>query len=136
MKTNKNVIRRNVAGDDILIPVHDSAKEHNGLFVLTPTGAEIWDMLVEEKGRRVLFSGCSHAGILDIVEWFSPDVLIGGFHVSKMALGAELTALGEALAAHNTDYYTCHCTGVEQYAFLRGRMPRLRYLAGGETVQI
>ena len=47
MKTNKNVIRRNVAGDDILIPVHDSAKEHNGLFVLTPTGAEIWDMLVE-----------------------------------------------------------------------------------------
>jgi DNA-binding CsgD family transcriptional regulator len=49
MKTNKNVIRRNVAGDDILIPVHDSAKEHNGLFVLTPTGAEIWDMLVEEK---------------------------------------------------------------------------------------
>ena len=91
-------------------------------------------LLVEEKGRQVLFSGCSHAGILDIVEWFSPDVLVGGFHVSKMALGEELTALGETLAAHGTEYYTCHCTGVEQYAFLRGRMPRLRYLAGGENV--
>ena len=45
-----------------------------------------------------------------------------------------VAALGDALAAHGTDYYTCHCTGVEQYAFLRGRMPRLRYLAGGETV--
>ena len=89
---------------------------------------------LSEGGRRVLISGCSHAGILDIVEWFSPDVLVGGFHVSKMALGEDLTALGDALAAHGTEYYTCHCTGMEQYAFLRGRMPRLRYLAGGETV--
>ena len=91
-------------------------------------------LLIEEGGKRVLISGCSHAGILDIVEWFSPDVLIGGFHVPKMALGEELTALGDALSAHSTDYYTCHCTGTEQYAFLRERMPRLRYLAGGETV--
>lgn len=91
-------------------------------------------LLIEEDGKRVLISGCSHAGILDIVEWFAPDVLIGGFHVSKMALGEELTALGEALAAHGTTYYTCHCTGMEQYAFLQKRMPRLRYLAGGETV--
>lgn len=97
-------------------------------------------LLVEEPlsegGRRVLFSGCSHAGILDIVEWFSPDVLVGGFHVSKMALGAELTALGEALAARGTEYYTCHCTGMEQYAFLQKRMPGLGYLAGGETLRI
>ena len=89
---------------------------------------------LSEGGRRILISGCSHAGILDIVEWFSPDILIGGFHVSKMVLGEELTALGEALAAHGTEYYTCHCTGMEQYAFLRGQMPRIRYLAGGETV--
>ena len=89
---------------------------------------------LSEGSNRVLISGCSHAGILDIVEWFSPDVLVGGFHVSKMALGEELTALGDALAAHGTEYYTCHCTGTEQYAFLRGQMPRLRYLAGGETV--
>lgn len=93
-------------------------------------------LLIEEAGRRVLISGCSHAGILDIVEWFAPDVLVGGFHVSKMALGEELTALGEALAAHGTEYYTCHCTGTEQYAFLRGQMPRLGYLACGETVRI
>ena len=95
---------------------------------------ELIEEPLSEGGKRVLISGCSHAGILDIVEWFEPDVLVGGFHVSKMALGEELTALGDALAAHGTEYYTCHCTGTEQYAFLRGRMPRLRYLAGGETV--
>lgn len=97
-------------------------------------------LLIEESlsegSNRVLISGCSHAGILDIVEWFEPDVLVGGFHVSKMALGTELTALGEALAAHSTDYYTCHCTGEAQYAFMGKYMPRLRYLACGESITI
>ena len=91
-------------------------------------------LLIRENGKRILLSGCSHTGILDIVEWFAPDVLIGGFHVSKMSPGQELAALGDALAAHHTDYYTCHCTGEAQFAFLRERMPRLRYLAGGQTI--
>lgn len=91
---------------------------------------------LSEGGKRVLISGCSHAGILDIVEWFEPDVLIGGFHVSKMTCGEELSALGEALAAHSTDYYTCHCTGEAQYAFMGKYMPRLRYLACGESITI
>ena len=91
-------------------------------------------LLIRERGRRILLSGCSHAGILDIAEWFRPDVLIGGFHVSKMDCGDDLAALARALSEQDTDYYTCHCTGEAQYAFLRGRMPRLRYRAGGETV--
>ena len=130
-------------GLTLLSPNGRERKHSLGSFGLTERVGDIFIpdnfrheqyLLVEEKGRRVLISGCSHAGILDIVEWFSPDVLVGGFHVSKMALGEDLTALGDALAAHGTEYYTCHCTGTEQYVFLRGRMPRLRYLAGGENV--
>lgn len=49
MKVNQNVIHRNVAGEDMLIPVNQAARDHNGLFVLTPTGAEIWDMLADGK---------------------------------------------------------------------------------------
>lgn len=49
MKTNPNIIHRNVAGEDMLVPVGDTALEHNGLFVLTPTGAEMWDYLAEGK---------------------------------------------------------------------------------------
>ena len=93
-------------------------------------------LLIEEAGRRVLISGCSHAGILDIVEWFKPDVLIGGFHVSKMPLGDRLASLAHALAERGTEYFTCHCTGTEQYRFMRRYMPRLRYLACGEIVDI
>ena len=91
---------------------------------------------LSEGGRRILISGCSHAGIWDIVEWFSPDVLIGGFHVSKMALGEELTALARALSEHDTDYYTCHCTGDAPYRLMNRFMPRLRYLACGESIVV
>ena len=74
------------------------------------------------------------SGILNIAEWFQPDVLIGGFHFSKLPLDDTLKDYAQYLEGFKTEYYTCHCTGTEQYAFLRGQMPRLRYLAGGETV--
>ena len=93
-------------------------------------------LLIRERGRRILLSGCSHAGILDIAEWFRPDVLIGGFHVSKMDCGDDLAALARALSEQDTDYYTCHCTGEAQYAFMGKYMPRLRYLACGESITI
>ena len=91
-------------------------------------------LLVEEAGKRVLFSGCSHRGILDIADWFRPDVLIGGFHVSKMAPGTELDAVADALNRYDTEYYTCHCTGVEQFVYLAERMPRVHYLACGDRL--
>ena len=75
-------------------------------------------LLIEEDGKRVLISGCSHKGILDITAWFSPDVLIGGFHFSKMPLDESLTQAAKTLSAYPTEYYTCHCTGEEQYAHM------------------
>lgn len=93
-------------------------------------------LLVEEKGRRVLFSGCSHKGILNITEWFSPDVLVGGFHLSKLPLDEKLTEYAAELTATGTSFYTCHCTGVEQYDFLRRTMKSLTYLSAGQSITI
>ena len=36
-------------------------------------------LLLTEGDKRVLISGCSHRGIVNIVHAFHPDVLIGGF---------------------------------------------------------
>ncbi len=93
-------------------------------------------LLIRERDRRVLVSGCSHKGIVDIAEWFSPDVLVGGFHVSKMPLGGELSSMARQLNTHKTVFYTCHCTGCEQFAFMRDRMERLHYLACGQSIII
>lgn len=74
IKTNPNVIRRNVAGEDILIPIGDSALEHNGLFVLTPTGAEIWDALVEGKSLEEIVANMAEEYGID-TETIRKDML-------------------------------------------------------------
>lgn len=93
-------------------------------------------LLIRENKKQILISGCSHKGILDITEWFKPDVLIGGFHYSKLPLDEALADAAKALAAHQTAFYTCHCTGREQYAFMRQYMPSLRYLSCGQTITV
>ncbi len=93
-------------------------------------------LLVEENGRRVLFSGCSHRGVEHLMERFRPDVLIGGFHFFRLPLDEALAARGAALDAFPAVYYTCHCTGALQYRFLKERMRNLHYLSTGDRVEI
>ncbi len=93
-------------------------------------------LLAEENGKKILFSGCSHRGILNIMHWFRPDVLIGGLHLSKLPLNETLAGYAKALDAYPTVYYTGHCTGTDQYRFMKERMRNLHYLSTGETVSI
>ncbi|MBR0026466.1 MAG: MBL fold metallo-hydrolase, partial [Clostridia bacterium] len=98
-------------------------------------------LLIEERGKRILISGCSHKGIENIMEWLKPDVLIGGFHFMKLepeGKGREdLIRAAKNLSAHPTAYYTCHCTGEAPYAFLKERMgEQLRYIAAGDVFEI
>lgn len=98
-------------------------------------------LVVEENGKRIVFSGCSHKGILNIVKWMQPDVLIGGFHFKKLNPAGDgramLAEAAEKLARGDTKYYTNHCTGLEQFVFLREIMgDRLAYLSVGETLEI
>ena len=93
-------------------------------------------LLVEERGKKILFSGCSHRGILNIMRWFRPDILIGGFHFSKLPLDETLDGYAKALDACPTVYYTGHCTGTEQYRFMKGRMKRIHYLSTGDSISI
>ena len=93
-------------------------------------------LLVREGSRRILFSGCSHRGILNIVDRFRPDILVGGFHVSKMPADNTLTELAQKLAAYGTDFYTCHCTGLPQLAHMARFMPRLHAITTGDSLNL
>jgi 7,8-dihydropterin-6-yl-methyl-4-(beta-D-ribofuranosyl)aminobenzene 5'-phosphate synthase len=93
-------------------------------------------LLIEDAGKRVLISGCSHIGALDIASYFQPDVMIGGFHFSKLPLDEALADAARTLSALPTVYYTCHCTGKEQFDFMKNYMPRLSYFGGGQTIEI
>jgi 7,8-dihydropterin-6-yl-methyl-4-(beta-D-ribofuranosyl)aminobenzene 5'-phosphate synthase len=110
--------------------------------VLTPdTFLHEQYLVVREQGKTIVFSGCSHKGVLNIAQWLKPDVLIGGFHYMNMdPEGQDKNTLNEAasvLLSFPTRYCTCHCTGLAQYAYLKRLMgDRLCYLASGQTVTL
>ena len=97
-------------------------------------------LLIRENNKSILISGCSHKGAKNLVSWFRPDALIGGFHFFKIPLAASgkqrLSDAAEFLNSFPTEYITCHCTGVEQFEYLATQMPRLRYLSAGDTLKL
>lgn len=105
-------------------------------------------LLVEEAGRRVLFSGCSHGGILNIMDAAEElaggplDAVVAGFHLMDPSGGtvedAELTrSLAAELAARSTRYYTFHCTGTDAFALLRDELgERVSYLHVGSRASV
>lgn len=93
-------------------------------------------LLIEENGKKVLISGCSHNGILNIMETMKPDILVGGFHFMKKSV-EELTIPADRLMEYDTKYFTCHCTGLEQFNYMKQIMgDRLSYLSAGNMIEI
>ncbi len=45
MKIKKELVKRDIAGDILLVPVGKTVYESNGLFILNEVGAFLWDRL-------------------------------------------------------------------------------------------
>ncbi len=54
MVIKKELIKREIAGDVILVPVGKTVLESNGLFVLNELGAFIWDRLPQIEQEQEL----------------------------------------------------------------------------------
>ena len=54
MKLNPELIHRNIIGEDIFIPIGQTALERNGVFVMSPVGARIWELLSHGKDTNEL----------------------------------------------------------------------------------
>lgn len=97
-------------------------------------------LLIQDGQRRVLMSGCSHKGILNIMDWLKPDALIGGFHLMDQQTEENnpwLNEVADRLLQYDCQYYTCHCTGLAPYGYLKDKMGgRLSYLAAGQVIEI
>lgn len=121
--------------------------EHHGLHVLRQ-GKLLPDtfrheqyLMVADADHRIVISGCSHKGICNIVHWLRPDVLIGGFHFSKISTEGEgrekLIAAAKELASYQTVYYTGHCTGDAQYDVMKSIMgDKLHRIRAGEVFEV
>ena len=112
--------------------------ERVGQFFLPDDFRHEHYLLVQEKGKRILFSGCSHKGILNILSWFRPDALVGGFHFKSLSPDSpQLRAWGEAMAKYDSVFYTGHCTGEAQFQVLKAILgDRLHAISTGSVVEI
>ena len=105
-------------------------------------------LLVVEGGLRCLFSGCSHGGILNIMDAAEElaggplDAVVAGFHLMNPSGGtvedARLTSeLAAELSARTARYLTFHCTGTDAFALLRDTLgERVGYLHVGSRVEL
>lgn len=90
------------------------------------------NLIVTENGKAVLFGGCAHNGVVNILRRAeellgrAPDAVFAGFHLINPGLGGvvEPRALIEDIARElkarpHTVFYTGHCTGQEPYDILK-----------------
>lgn len=104
------------------------------------------------EGKRLLFSGCAHKGIVSIMQRYCrlrkkvPDFVISGFHTknpgnSQDFYTADDVAMIEDIALqlkqYDTLFYTCHCTGSKPFEILRSVMgEQIQYISTGDILKI
>ena len=54
MTIQKELVKREIAGDTILVPVGQSVYESNGLYVLNELGSFLWDLLPGAEDEEAL----------------------------------------------------------------------------------
>ncbi len=106
------------------------------------------NLIIKEGKNRVLFTGCSHRGIANIIKQAADNSdlpithVIGGFHLYDLKLDdpKDLEFLGkvsEELERSGAKLYTAHCTGYEQYRWLKERLgDRIDYISAGTVLEI
>ncbi|HVP80353.1 MAG TPA: MBL fold metallo-hydrolase [Thermodesulfobacteriota bacterium] len=94
-------------------------------------------MAIKENGKLVVFTGCSHSGILNMLDTVAKNfvgvpikAVIGGFHLvasppSNAMAGStrEVEDLGRLVLNYPVDLaYTGHCTGTKAFGVLKSVM--------------
>ena len=54
MKIKKELVKRDIAGDTILVPVGKTVYDSNGLFILNELGSFLWDRLTGAEDEEAL----------------------------------------------------------------------------------
>lgn len=92
---------------------------------------------ITEGEKRVLISGCSHKGILNIAGFFRPHLLVGGFHLNKLEDTQALRHIAHRLMETDARYATGHCTGNGQFAVMKALMGEsLQSISAGTVIEI
>lgn len=105
-------------------------------------------LIIEENGKYYLFAGCSHKGIINIIEEAREivnhdiDYVFGGFHLynpisRKYVTDEYILGLIEHLNQYNTAFFTCHCTGIKTYEAIKHHLKdKAEYIKSGTEIRL
>ena len=108
------------------------------------------NLLLTADGKKILFCGCAHNGILNVMETLErkfgkellPDLVIGGFHLMKRTEfsetdTAEVSEIANRLKSYKAHFTTCHCTGLPVFNQMKEIMgDQLSYVRSGDEVVV
>ena len=103
---------------------------HTGTQVIPDSFSHEQCLVLESEGKRILFSGCAHNGIVNILERFHtlytgyPDLVISGFHMKKSTSYTQddisvMRSTAEYLKDLPCTYASGHCTGETAFAVMK-----------------
>ena len=105
------------------------------------------NLIISGDDVKVLISGCSHAGIVNIqnkaekITSDKIDLVVGGFHLYNPPTGKYesdeiIDNVATSLKETGSVYYTCHCTGPKAYKRLKIAIgDKMNYLSVGTTIE-
>lgn len=105
-------------------------------------------LVINQDGRKYVFSGCAHHGVLNILESYrglyndEPDVIFSGFHtLRKNGYSDEdmdyIRKTAKELSKTKTRFFTMHCTGVEPFEEMKKIMgEQISYVHSGDEVKL
>lgn len=107
------------------------------------------ELLLSIAGENgaVLCTGCAHSGIVNMLRRYREypagariSAVLGGFHLHSRMTGKNeprsyIDELSAALAHEDACFYTGHCTGVKNYAYMKLRLQdKLNSIHSGQEI--
>jgi 7,8-dihydropterin-6-yl-methyl-4-(beta-D-ribofuranosyl)aminobenzene 5'-phosphate synthase len=137
----------NIKGDKLFPSINKT------LYMDSPSGEKVHDtfsheqnLILKQDNKVILISGCSHRGVVNIIEHveslnnYNLTHVIGGFHLYSGSSAIDenpmlVHKLGEYLKNTDKKYFTCHCTGINSYKILKDIMgEQIDYLKTGSQL--
>ena len=106
------------------------------------------NLLIKEEGKISLVSGCSHCGVLNILEKAEGicgskiDLIIGGFHlynpIKRKTDSKEIIRnIADELLIKDLRILTCHCTGLKGFEVLKEKLKdSIEKISTGTVIKI
>lgn len=141
--SNNLIIFSNVTQRHFFAPSNLKLFEKKGEIFINDNFDHEQNLIIRQEGKNILLAGCAHSGIINIINKAEKIInqkitdIIGGLHLMGITDQKFLGEFAQELKNTNCNFYTCHCTSLENYSFLKTILnEKISYIKSGEKLEI